>query len=309
MRRTRTSNTNHQNLTLEADQPAEPPLLPVEQILDDQCASIPPYKFNPLMQTFLLLQLPSNRDSRETNEVEVDIGVPPMAFLSDDGVSQGEVYRHVLQFRRDRDEAQFHHAPVKRIRLSELKSIYNSGNVNRQLALIQSRHRVDLDDRYTLAATDSNVALNASNGTLDFLLCVPRDPSLEALLPNTNCDLSFTWKLVANCWHRKFKAKHARLGYNAEGSLLYLGTARDDDVWLALAPKQFFLDEDNFEYAAPGTISGDPRLSFANYCRTVVFLAFIMHKHGVSDVTVEPSDTWNANLSTMNDLSGITNLV
>lgn len=106
-----------------------------------------------------------------------------------------------------------------------------------------------------------------------------------------------------------FKAKHAKLGYDAEGSLLHIGMARDEDVWLAFPPKEFFDNSSNFRYVAPGTKSGDTRLSFPNYCRAVVFLAYVMHKHGISDVAVEPSDTWDTNLSTLDGLARVMNLV
>lgn len=258
-----------------------------------------------------LTHLPHFRHSAEDVEGnDVDIGVPSMPFLSEDPIGQTEIFRNI-HFNNERDEQRFNMQPVREIRLSKLKDIYERGDIHRQLKLLTERHSVIVDDDKLIPGTSTDVAWCTNVGALDFLLCVPREAGLEAILPNTNVDMSTFWTIPTSdrSRHRKFKAKHARLGFSAERSMLHLGHAKEQEVWLAYAPNAFFDDTANFEYKSAGYDSGDTRMSAQLYCRTILFLAYTMNKYQISDVTLKPSDEWPENISTLEKVHDLTNFM
>lgn len=215
---------------------------------------------------------------------QVDVAVPPLAFLADDAITQGEVHDHVLQFAQDEVDEAFHAASVRKITIAHLKKIYETGDVRARLRLITGRHRVQITENDGYPALHPDVALQASSGTLDFLLCVPRSPGFGAVIPGAANGLNFEWKLRVSRY-RQFHPKHSKLGFDAEGAMLHVGTGNvNENFWMVFAPCEFFDDSANFDYTAPGTLSGEARLSWEHSIWATTFLAFALQMQGVGHV-------------------------
>ncbi|EKM48365.1 uncharacterized protein PHACADRAFT_202909 [Phanerochaete carnosa HHB-10118-sp] len=246
--------------------------------------------------------------AEENEEVGVDIAEQPAALMSEDPIGQSEVYRHIFDFNIGEEERKFSAQKRTDILLSKLKRIYKEKNIGAQLELVRKRHRVVIDDKYWRRGSHPDIALSASEGNLDFLLCVPMSPGLEAIMPNGITDMTFTWRFSAKNRHRVFRAKHARTGFDTTGCMLYLGTCKDDPVWLAFPPRAFFKDS-KFDFEGPGARSGDSRMSQKNYCRALIFLAFVMNRRQISDITVKSERSWPANLSKLEEVNALTEIV
>lgn len=141
----------------------------------------------------------------EDQEPGLDIGIAPIALWAEDPVSQSDVYRAMIEVHElddeDDDKAKFNNTSAKKIKLSKLREIYNSGDRDAQLSLLKGRHRVVMDNGSMLNGDHPDACFNAKDGALDFGLFVPRDPGLKALLPNANTDLTISWKLSLRSRH------------------------------------------------------------------------------------------------------------
>ena len=238
----------------------------------------------------------------------MDLAAPPFAFLSTDAVPQTDVNTYLRLYDRSQGDRDFHACRRKEILLSQLGRLYKRGSVSDKIRLLQSRYKVVVDDKYTRPADHASVNLDMSCGTMDFKFCVPRQPGFGAVVPNTIAGLHWCWKLFITR-ARYFGNKHAMLGFDPVGSMLYIGTANDEDLWLVFAPNRFFRDDPDCKYDRPGTLSGDPRLSTLHWYYACIWIAFSMMTHGISDVTCSEEIYWDLHEPTLDGLKEITNLL
>ena len=71
-----------------------------------------------------------------------------------------------------------------------------------------------------------------------------------------------------------FKGKHAMLGFDPAGSMLYLGRSNDKDVFLAMAPNDFL--RGRVKPCPPGHSSGSPVMSKCHYRQMMMMLAHFL---------------------------------
>lgn len=247
----------------------------------------------------------------DTNDnLPQEIMAVPLPFLANDGISQKEVRTYIDRFMAEKEDAKFHRAPVVDVNLTTLRGIAKRGTVHEKLKLVMGRHRVVVDERYGCPATDPDVGLEAKQGVLDFLLCVPRSPGLGAMLPNKLVGLDFAFSFSVTNRLRTFQPKHAMLGFDPAGSMLHIGNVNQDDVWLAFPPKDFF-DSGGPKggYLEPGHISGFTGLSWKNYIRVCHFLAYAFHCLGIANVDCDTYDTWSDMAHTLDGLKTVTNIM
>jgi hypothetical protein len=209
------------------------------------------------------------------------------ALMSEDPVSQEAVYRAMERLKeRDDEEQRFRSAPSRAVRLSTLKGFYESGNHCAAVRLLGSRHHLVIDNKYIKRGTDCNTAWDAtSRGALDFLVCVPDQPGFQAALPNPPHGTTWEWQMDFTQPQKEFKAKHAHLGFDPAGSMLYIGRCNGEELWAAWAPLDFFDDRD-YQPVRARFSSGDTRLSSEMYRWTTIFMVYVLEQLGVSNITL-----------------------
>ena len=242
---------------------------------------------------------------------DVDIGVPALPFLAEDPVAQDVVLRTMISYYDEKKtERDFLRSPVTRTKLSQLKEIYERGNRTEQINLLRRRRQVEIDAQYIKQGTDNMVAYNTKSGAVDYLLCIPRKAGLSALLPNSDVDIARVWKMTARGRQRRFKAKHARLGFDAAECMLYVGTLANEDVWVAFPPREFFDEgaEALGDQAVGMDSDVDSRMSSGRCRQVLVFFAYLFAQQYVEDITVSEPHTWPQEILSDADFDKITNL-
>jgi hypothetical protein len=86
---------------------------------------------------------------------------------------------------------------------------------------------------------------------------------------------------------RKFGIHHAKLGFNPFKRMLWLGTtSMSEDVWIAMAPRQFALDDTGMLEDLDHTHGGLTCLSSRHRKILLMFLAYVLSIIPVEDVYV-----------------------
>ena len=220
-------------------------------------------------------------------------------------MDQNEVHYLLLAGQREQSHKKFLDTPRKAIKLSKLKEIYEHGSRAHAISLLTSRRRLVIDRDYIFDGDDPNLAYRAkNNGAVDFLCCVPKRPGFEAVLPNPPVGDGM-WSMDFTKWNKEFKSKHADFGFDAKGRMLYMGQFGGEDLWGTWVPNKWFQQRPN---DAPVSMfsSGDTRMSKPLAMWTILFMAYVLHEQGISDVIWEqrqPDD-----LQDIDDLRGYTNL-
>jgi hypothetical protein len=243
----------------------------------------------------------------ELSPTDNHLGNVSTALLSDDPITQHDVFTAMNQIRVDEEELKFLDAPRRAITLKELRTMYERKASRRALQLLMSRHRLVIDDEYIAAGDSDKVAWKAQDtGALDFLACVPNKPGFSAVLPNPPSGTMYEWQVDFTCPQKEFKAKHAHLGFDPARSMLYIGRCNGEDLWGAWIPKEFF-DEPDYNRPATGFSSGDTRLSTDMYCWTIIWMALLFEVYGVSDVTLD--EVYPKDLDSLDAVRTYTNLM
>lgn len=163
-----------------------------------------------------------------------------------------------------------------------------------------------MDDHYVIPGDSSRVAYKASQrGALDFGCYVPRRAGCATLFSNPPIGIWREWELDVNQPQKEFKAKHAFLGFDPVGAMLYLGRCNGEDVWGAWVPEMMF-EDDSYIPVRTGTCSGDTRLSQEIYRWTLVFLAIVCEIQGISNITI--NSYYPVSLDDMHDVRFSTNI-
>jgi hypothetical protein len=109
---------------------------------------------------------------------------------------------------------------------------------------------------------------------IDYHLTVGSCIGLAALLPNTRSDHSFSFEMELQKPHTSFKPKHAMLGFDPAGSMLYIGRRLGDDVFLAMAPNLFL--RGHTHPCAAGHSSGSSLMSRRHYRQVLMMVVYFL---------------------------------
>jgi hypothetical protein len=206
----------------------------------------------------------------------LDLDDIPSAFQVDDHLSQDDLLHAIFQPipipENERDP--YEKLPIKEIRLSQLETWYNMDHAQSAIQSLTRRLKIKIDSRLKCDWEDVNLLWGVRVNHLDYILTVADKIGLWPILPYSQSDHTYTFNIDLSKPYREFKAKYARLGFDPKGSMMFIGTCRNDDVWLALAPRTFAqgIGRD----IATGYTTGDARLSTPHYRMLVMFLATAM---------------------------------
>jgi len=206
----------------------------------------------------------------------LDLDEIPSSFQVDDHVSQDELLQAIFQptIIPENERDPYEKLTPSLIRLSRLKDTYEKKQGHTAIRFLNQRLKIKVDSDLRCLLEDDNLLWGVKVNRLDYILTVADKPGLWPILPNSSSNHTYAFNLDLSKPYRDFKAKYARLGFDPKGSMLLIGTCRNDDVWLALVPHTF--TQGISRDLPPGYVTGDTRLSTPHYRILVMFLAVAM---------------------------------
>lgn len=176
-----------------------------------------------------------------------DVTAVPETLSSLDAPAQQDVqkaiYGHEDAFTHDHIAA-FNRARPVNIGFNQLHALRERGDQKRAIRCLSGRHRLQIDDEHFVDPTDPEVVVAAGPHFLDFVMYIGNRRGLDAVLPNTETDP--TWNLEVNMSmpHRLWPTgKTSKLPFNPNGRLLYVGQRHQEQVWIAMAPNEWFIED------------------------------------------------------------------
>lgn len=246
--------------------------------------------------------------SGEVSPPTYNVGDVPEDLEAEDGVPQEEVNNVIAHKRTERGTLidEFYGNPPTPLKLSMLQNQYEQGKEHLAMLRLKRRHKVEVDGTFLHNIEDPDLAWGATDHYLDFILLVSSKQGLHALLPRSVSDHSYTFVLDVHQPHRLWRVRHAELGFNPTGRMLYLGTYFQEEIWLAMVPRSF-TDEDSNEDPDMTPLCGrTTSLSERHYCMLIAFLATQLQLDGFKDIVVR--DRYPRPLTTVM-LKTVTNLL
>lgn len=232
------------------------------------------------------------RDEGEDEVIQVPasdiLRIPEEFLLEDDeeGLAQSEIMATLVGRRPSQSAAEkvYELMPVDMLNLSTLKEVYKSKNVRKALTFLDSRHKVAIDEEYELSVDArsgrAQRTMRANQNFLDYELTVANCIGISAILPNTASSAWFGLQMDLSKPFREFKGKHATLGFNPKGCMLYIGRCNEEDVFLAMVPNHFLdggfdAEEERQKAKKKG---GSSTMSARHYRQMVMMLAHFFDK-------------------------------
>jgi hypothetical protein len=169
----------------------------------------------------------------------------------------------------------FNAMKMRPVKLSTLQRFYEDDN-NMVLNILSRRHTIAIDEDFRVRAGTGRMKLFTEKCTIDYHLTVANSIGMGSLLPNAANSPWFCLQLNLKMPYRNFKGKHAMVGFDTKGRMLYIGQCRNEDVFLAMAPNEFC--SGNYEPCAAGFSSGLSTMSKRHYRQMVMMIAHFMAK-------------------------------
>jgi hypothetical protein len=167
----------------------------------------------------------------------------------------------------------FNQKRVYNLKLSHLRRFYENRDPN-VLNLLQRRNRVVIDNNLLLTFGQGQILMNTKKTMLDYQLTVANCMGFATLLPNAANAHWFFFNMDLQKPYKEFRGKHAMVGFDTKGRLLYLGRSKNEDVYLAMAPTEFLLA--NFVPCHAGYSTGSSTMSQRHYRQIVMMLAHFL---------------------------------
>jgi hypothetical protein len=242
------------------------------------------YVFPHWHATNILIVIVSLRPRAFTQSFQLD-DIPPSLETDGDGIEQDDVLRGIFSCQQNASGVArtFERERVFSVKLSTFKGVYERKDTYQAINIMRRRVQVNLDDNLSVMdSRDPSLLWHCNNHFLDYLLLVSNKVGLHAILPRVQNDTGYNFRLQLDQPYRAFQTKHAQLGFDPKGRMLFIGFLGIENVWLALAPRQA-LRNDSLD-VAPGTCTGPTQLSSKHYRIIVAWLAHVLDDRGIQDV-------------------------
>ena len=184
--------------------------------------------------------------------------------------------------------------PLKDLSLSTLRRLYVNRQSVRAIRLLQDRRRLVVDDDFLLRVHDERVVPSVHGHYVDYILCLGARLGLDAVLPSSTVAVDHTWNADIT-FSKPFKLwpdTHTKLPFSTARRMLYIGSRRQEDVWLAFPPRSL-LDHPNappnMSVLSPGAApsssdSNHTALSAEHAHMVMFFFAHVLHLMRFQDV-------------------------
>ena len=200
-----------------------------------------------------------------------------LAAEADDSIKQAEVLNHIIATTLQ-DAASidaFNNKPVHTLKLSQLEEYYQMESRD-AMKLLSRRNKIKIDEHYCLKVGTGNIIMKTDRTMIDYHLTVAKGIGLSSILPNATNSYRFCFEMDLKKPTRGFKGKHAMVGFDTKGKMLYIGTAMNEDIFLAMAPNDFLSCQT--DTTSPGYSTGPPFLSQRHYRQVVMMFAHFLEK-------------------------------
>jgi len=139
---------------------------------------------------------------------------------------------------------------------------------------------------------------------IDYHLTVANCVGFSPLLPNTRSDHTYEFKMDLKKQIRDFKGKHAMLGFDPAGRMLFIGTRDNENVFLAMAPNEFL--HGHIRALPRKRTKESSRMPRRHYRQTVMMIAHFLgklpnHSYRTVDEFTQKLDTEDADFHKVTD--------
>jgi hypothetical protein len=212
--------------------------------------------------------------SGEIDEPIINLEAVEPALNADDGEEQSAVMEGLNRYLPPSQRRQYEDVPERRVLLSRFYREYASGASRYAVRMLQDKIQVQIDPEFIVDPDEDRIYWNNSTHYLDFIAAVSNTPGLWAAVPKTATDHTYNFRLDLRQPTKMFSPKFVKTGYDMEGRLLYIGNCRNEDIYLAMCPKE--IQDGEGADVPPGTCSGSPRMSTSHYRIIAAFIAFAL---------------------------------
>ncbi|KAG9309436.1 hypothetical protein JVU11DRAFT_10690 [Chiua virens] len=216
----------------------------------------------------------------------------PQQLQTSDACSQDELHAALYSSESmdDNFAARFFNMPVKTTKLSSLRNIAQRKDKRTAYALLRSRRVLKLDEEFILDHNGPDTVPRIGPHFWDFSLIVGHSIGLHAALPVTCADA--TWHCELN-FNRPYTlwptADVPYLPFDPTGRMMYIGTRRQENMWLALVPKTYTDPDhlDNVSGRYPRLNASTTALARKHSLMIIMFFAWAFHKLRLQDIHCE----------------------
>ncbi|KAI9430488.1 hypothetical protein H4582DRAFT_2063757 [Lactarius indigo] len=198
-------------------------------------------------------------------------------------MGQGEVLTEILANRLEDwgEEDGFNSKRAHKVKLSEMRRQYMMEEKERKrkgLRMLTVRNQIEIDADMKLPVGKGQVIMTTERTMLDYELTVGSVVGLGVVLPMGRTAKHFMLELDLQQPLREFQGKRGMVGFDTCGRMLFIGRARNEDVFVGMAPNEFIRCE--VEPCSAGYKTGRPQLSWRHYRQVVMMFAYFMGKIG-----------------------------
>jgi hypothetical protein len=162
--------------------------------------------------------------------------------------------------------------PLRRITAGRLQDLYERGADRQAVDLLAKRHQLDLSS-IIIQARDDTLVWTANRHFLDYMLAVPKEMGLWAVMPNARHLPGFTATFNFKHPFSEFSDSHGHLGFDPAGRMLKIGSSRREEMWLTWFPLEVMNGEESNDRPCKGPRS--TRLSTPHFRMTMMFIAAV----------------------------------
>lgn len=233
----------------------------------------------------------SSSSSLEPLQTPFDVALAPQGFDTVDAPNQEMAMASALMapssVGTDNGE-RFFNERVRPIQLNQLRQLYQEDRQASAMTLLRGQRTVAFEGGGFIGNKKEPLLVwSMDERYIDLMIYVGRGLGLGALLPNVNVHHNFEFRMDLTQPYRAFTAKHAKLGFDVSGSMLWIGRSpASEDVWMSFVPWGMGEGDDDGEIV-PGDCSGPSTLGTCRYRRVVMFLANMVRNIAYLDVTVD----------------------
>ncbi|KAG2090773.1 uncharacterized protein F5147DRAFT_780230 [Suillus discolor] len=206
----------------------------------------------------------------------------PSGVESEDPLQQREVFDGIFLAREGQDNTgpTWEQTPICNMPLSAFERLFRRKDKSSAATSLLRRTNLCIDPKFTYASDDSRLLWDASRHFLDFVLVVSGTLGLDAFLPNTISDHTFTVTLDFRLQTKQFRPKFGKLGFDPTGSMMAIGNGSACELWLGFCP---LANVEDLSVADEAPLlnkkkHGDTRLSSRHFRMAVMFMAYALAK-------------------------------
>jgi len=171
--------------------------------------------------------------------------------------------------------------------LGSLRCLYARKRDHCVLSLLSGCHFISIDNNLHIPVSHHQLYFSTNCTMINYHLTVAKDIRFASILPNSASNHHWQLTLDLHKLTRCFKGKHVQVGFNTKGCLLYIGSAMNEDIFLAMALNSFFYPD--FSSLPLGCSSSPSNMSTCHYHQIVMMLIYFL-----SHIPDRPFTLWHS---------------